>query len=139
MRTQEEKENAQRFWQRIDELKNQKFPSSAWAYVCKKAGININTLRSAKNYGSLPSDKYIDALATLFGVHRDSLMSARNEVEESNMNTTLPPDDLLKRRQNVAVHIFELNDQMFYAVERLMGLSPSVQFNQEENRIYGKH
>lgn len=139
MRTQEEKENAQRFWQRVDELKNQKFPSLAWSYVCEKAGININTLRSAKNYGSLPSDKYIDALATLFGVHRDSLMSVRHVVEESNMNTSLPPDDLLKRRQNVAVHIFELNDQMFYAVERLMGLSPSIQFNQEENRIYGKH
>lgn len=139
MRTQEEKENARRFWQRVDELKNLKFPSSPWSYICEKAEININTLRSAKNYGSLPSDKYIDALATLFGVQRDSLMSDEYPKEESNMTTILPPDDLLKRRQNVAVHIFELNDQMFYAVERLMGLSPSIQFNQEENKIYGKY
>lgn len=139
MRTQEQKDSALRFWNRVDHLKESKFPSSSWGIVCEKAGINFNTLRSAKCYGSLPNDRYIDALATLFGVSRESLVSNEEESkEETMMFTTLQPsDDLLKRRQNVAIHIFDLDEQMFYAVERLMGLSPSIQYNSEEVHIYG--
>lgn len=139
MRTQEEKEKAQRFWQRVDILKNEKFPSSTWGLVCEKAGINFNTLRSAKCYGSLPNDRYIDALATLFGVSRENLVSNEEESkEETRMFTALSPsDDLLKRRQTVAIHVFDLDEQMFYAVERLMGLSPSIQYVNEEVKIYG--
>lgn len=139
MRTQEQKDSALRFWNRVDHLKESKFPSSSWGIVCEKAGINFNTLRSAKCYGSLPNDRYIDALATLFGVSRESLVSNEEKSkEETMMFTTLQPsDDLLKRRQNVAIHIFDLDEQMFYAVERLMGLSPSIQYNSEEVHIYG--
>lgn len=139
MRTQEQKDSALRFWNRVDQLKESKFPSTSWGLVCEKAGINFNTLRSAKCYGSLPNDRYIDALATLFGVSRESLVSNEEESkEETMMFTTLQPsDDLLKRRQNVAIRIFDLDEQMFYAVERLMGLSPSIQYNSEEVHIYG--
>lgn len=134
MRTQEEKDKAQLFWQRVDNLKNEKFPSSTWGKLCEKVGINSNTLRSAKCYGSLPNDSYIDSLAKLFGVTRESLV-----CDESNMISTLYTEevpDIQKRRQNVAVHIFALNEQMFFAIERLMGLSPNNSYKQEETKIY---
>lgn len=135
MRTQEEKEKARKFWQRVDRLKEEKFPSFTWAKLCEQVGLNANTLRSAKCYGSLPNDTYLDALAKLFEVTRESLMYDG----ESSMNTALYTEevpDIQKRRQNVAVHIFALNEQMFYAVERLMGLSPDNSYRQEETKIY---
>lgn len=136
MRTQEDKEKAQQFWQQLEQLKAEKFPSSTWGNICEKARINFNTFRSAKCYGSLPNDKYIDALAGLFEVDRNTLVS--NEQQQTTMNTIYTEEvpDIQKRRQNVAVHIFALNEQMFFAIERLMGLSPNNNYKQEETKIY---
>lgn len=139
MRTQEDKENAQRFWKHVEKLRKEKFPSTSWGVICEKAGINFNTLRSAKCYGSLPNDKFIDAIARVFEVPRDELLNGREGEEgtKSNMITIEEEKvDLTQRRQQVALKVFSLNNQSFYAVERLMGLSPNIEFKKTEVDIY---
>ncbi len=138
MRTQEEKANAQRFWQHVEKLKKKKFPSTSWGIICEKAGINSNTLRSAKCYGSLPNDTFIDAIARVFEVPRDELLNGREgEEDKTSMNTTSEEVvDLTTRRQQVALKIFSLQPQSFYAVERMMGLSPNIEFKKTEVDIY---
>lgn len=140
MRTQEDKDNAQRFWQHVEKMKKKKFPSTSWGIICEKAGINFNTLRSAKCYGSLPNDKAIDAIARVFEVPRNELLNGKEgEEDKTSMNTNNTPEeivDLTTRRQNVALKVFSLNKSSFYAVERLMGLSPNIEFKKTEVDIY---
>lgn len=137
MRTQEDKANAQRFWRHVEKLKKKKFPSTSWGIICEKAGINFNTLRSAKCYGSLPNDRFLDAIARVFEVPREELLNGVEGEDKACMNNS-PEEvvDLTTRRQQVALKIFSLQPQSFYAVERMMGLSPNIEFKKTEVDIY---
>lgn len=139
MKTKEFKEKAEKFWYRVARLKEEKFPFETWPQLAEKMGVNLATFRSARNNKTLPNDAYIDAIARVFEVSRDELMNGREGDEQSSMNTNNTPEevvDLTTRRQNVALKVFSLNKSSFYAVERLMGLSPNIEFKKTEVDIY---
>lgn len=139
MKTKEFKEKAEKFWYRIARLKEEKFPFETWPQLAERMGVNLATFRSARNNKTLPNDAYIDAIARVFEVPRDELLNGREGEEQSSMNTNNTPEevvDLTTRRQNVALKVFSLNKSSFYAVERLMGLSPNIEFKKTEVDIY---
>lgn len=138
MKTKEFKEKAAMFWNRVVRLKEEKYPSETWPQLAEKMGVNLATFRSARNNKTFPNDAYIDAIARVFEVPRDELLNGREGEEgtKSNMITIEEKVDLTQRRQQVALKVFSLNDQSFYAVERLMGLSPNIEFKKTEVDIY---
>lgn len=138
MKTKEFKEKAEKFWYRVARLKEDKFPFETWPQLAEKMGVNLATFRSARNNKTLPNDAYIDAIARVFEVPRDELLNGREgEEDKTSMNTTSEEVvDLTTRRQQVALKIFSLQPQSFYAVERMMGLSPNIEFKKTEVDIY---